>query len=515
MRVPERLSTRTLSALGWSYLGFGVRAGASFVTGVVLARILGPKPFGQIAAALLVIGLGNLLADGGFGSAIVQAPELDDADIRFAFTCQVFLGLVLTAICALSAPAVAVFLHDLAIKNVIQAISCVFVIQAIGQTSSSLLRRRLLYRESQTAQVAASVIGYSLIGIAAACLGAGVWSLVAAQITYCIVYSATVLFLARHSWVPYWGQPRWHLARYGIKVTGANILNYGISSLDKLFVGHAFGSTSLGLYSRAFNTVGPPTDAVVSTWQSVLFASSSRAGGQIEKLQQGYLASVSVMSLVMCPVFWSVGVCAPSVVAGLYGGRWNDAAPLLRPLALAMTFHAIMALSGPMLYAVNQVKRELYIQGLSVLLAILVFAACVRYSAVMLSWGVFGVYAFRFWALSRQALLLLQLRWRSLLQASEGGILLGGVTAIAVWATDRIVSSHLWNPVATLVALFLAGSATSLILLALASDRLLSRNLVKVLTQISGALPGAIARPLREIDRKQAERELMSGHVRS
>jgi PST family polysaccharide transporter len=515
VKLSEQLSTRTLNALGWSYLGFGVRAGASFVTGVVLARILGPKPFGQIAAALLVFGLGNVLADGGFGSAIVQAPELDDADIRFAFTCQVLIGIVLTVICALSSHAVAVFLHDPAIERVIQAISCVFLIQAVGQTSTSLLKRRLLYRESQTAQVAGSVIGYSLIGITAACLGAGVWSLVTAQITYCIVYSAIVVLLARHSWVPYWGQPRWHLARYGVKITGANILNYGITNLDKMFVGHAFGSIALGLYSRAFNTVSPPTEAVVGTWQSVLFASSSRARGRIEVLQQGYLASVTVMSLVMCPVFWSVGMCASSVVAGLYGGRWNEAAPLLRPLALAMTFHALMALSGPMLSAANQVKRELYNQGLTLLVAIVVFAASIRFSAVWLSWGVFVVYAFRSWALSRQALLLLQLKWSSLLRASEGGILLGGATAIAVWTTDRIVTSHLWNPVATLVVLFLTGSTTSLILLVIASDRLLSRNLVQVLNQISGALPGAIARPLKKIDRKQAERELLSGHVRS
>jgi O-antigen/teichoic acid export membrane protein len=298
-------------------------------------------------------------------------------------------------------------------------------------------------------------------------------------------------------------------------MTCANITNYGISNLDKLFVGHAFGSTALGLYSRAFNTVSPPTEAVVGTWQSVLFASSSRAGGKIEKLQQGYLASVSVMSLVMCPVFWSVGACAPSVVAGLYGGRWNEAAPLLRPLALAMAFHALMSLAGPMLGAANQVKRELYAQGISLAIAVLVFAASIRYSAVWLSWGVFGVYAFRFWVLSRQALILLQLRWSSLLRASEGGIVLGGATAVAVWATDRVVSSYLWNPVAILVALFLVGSASSLILLVFASDRLLSRNLVQVLSQISGALPGAIARPLREIDRKQAERELHSGHERS
>ena len=126
--LPERLSTRTFSALRWGYLGFGIRAVCSFVTGIVLARLLGPKPFGQIAAAMLVFGLANLIADGGFSSALVQAPELDEVDVRFAFTCQLALGALLTLVCALLAEPVSVFLHDPGIEGVVRATSFVFLL---------------------------------------------------------------------------------------------------------------------------------------------------------------------------------------------------------------------------------------------------------------------------------------------------------------------------------------------------------------------------------------------------
>jgi O-antigen/teichoic acid export membrane protein len=46
--------TRTaFSALRWNYAGFFARSGSNFIIGILLARLLGPKPFGQIAAAMV------------------------------------------------------------------------------------------------------------------------------------------------------------------------------------------------------------------------------------------------------------------------------------------------------------------------------------------------------------------------------------------------------------------------------------------------------------------------------
>jgi len=155
--------------------------------------------------------------------------------------------------------------RDPLIENVLQVMAAVFLIQAFGQSSAALLKRRLAFRALQTALVVSSLTGYVLVGIPAAFLGAGVWSLVAAQLAQSVTYSALVFIQARHSLVPCWSRPTLRLARFGMKVTGANILNWSISNFDNAFVGRAFGSTALGLYSKAFDTVNSPAGAVVST----------------------------------------------------------------------------------------------------------------------------------------------------------------------------------------------------------------------------------------------------------
>jgi len=503
--MSEHLTTRAFSALRWGYAGFAARALASFGSGVVLARLLGPKPFGQVAAAMLVFGLANQLANAGFSSALVQAPKLDGKDVRFAFTFQVAIGAALTVCCALVAPLVGIAMHDPVIGDVLRVTGLVFLIQAFGQTSASLLRRRLAFRPVQTAQVLSSVAGYAVVGVVAASLGAGVWSLVAAQLAQSITFTALVYAQDRHSVVPCWSWSSLRLARFGINVTGLNILNWSISNFDYIFVGRAFGSTSLGLYSRAFNTVSAPEDAIVSTWQQVLLAGCSRLGDRF-KFQRAYLASLSAVALITFPVFWSVSACAPVVVAGLYGARWTETTPMLRPLAVALTLHAIMAMAGPILAAADQVRREVRTQALSLVVAIGVFYLCIAHSAVAIAWGVLGVYAFRFVVVTRQALPVLEIRWRDVIRALRGPSIAGAITAGAVWAASRVLSSYLVKPGLMLAALIATGAAAILILLLVAADRILSRELVLVLSQLSKSFPTRLSLRLTEMNARQASR---------
>src|SRR5207253_7793475 len=118
----ETLTRTALSALRWNYLGFVTKSACSLIIGILLARLLGPKPFGQLAAASLVLGLANLLADAGFGSALVQAPVLTQRQIRFAFTTQVLMGTVTMIAAVIAAPYLAFAFHDPAIRTVLRAI---------------------------------------------------------------------------------------------------------------------------------------------------------------------------------------------------------------------------------------------------------------------------------------------------------------------------------------------------------------------------------------------------------
>jgi lipopolysaccharide exporter len=269
-------STIAISTL-LGYAGYAARAVISFGYTLILARLLGPKPFGPVAAAWVVVGFANLLADGGFELALVQAPELFEADIRFAFTMQLAIGFVLTIGCIALAPFIGVLFHDPEITMLLRWMSLVFVLQSLGQVSTALLKRQLDFKWLHLARVGSTILGYGGIGILLAFSGQGVWSLIFAQLVESAIYSSLIFARVRHAIKPSLSTRSLRLARFGATVTVTNLMNWCISNFDNAFAGRGFGPEGLGLYSQAFNTASAPADAVVGSWQQVLVASCWRA----------------------------------------------------------------------------------------------------------------------------------------------------------------------------------------------------------------------------------------------
>ena len=341
--VRPMLAQTAFSALKWIYTGTVLRMGANFAVGMILARLLGPKPYGQVAVAVLVISLGNLVADVGLGSALVQKEEILTEDIRFAFTVQVgFAVLIVCTMWALT-PWLAAFFHQPETVLVMRALLPMFILQALGQTATSLLKRDLQQRKIQTAQLVSYLVGYVGVGIPLAILGRGVWSLVAAQLIQCLVNSVLVYVSARHAFMPVLRTRSAHMLRYGGKAVSSNVACWSIGNLDNVFVGRSCGATELGLYSRSYMLVSLPAVSIISTLQAVLFPAYSRTQSRPQLMRQTYLASVAVVAMIMLPMFAVVAAIPHTVICGVYGPRWVAAVPVVIPLALAMPLDAFMA----------------------------------------------------------------------------------------------------------------------------------------------------------------------------
>ncbi len=495
-----------MSALRSTYLGFMTRSVVSFFVGIILARILGPKPFGQLAAASLVFGLANQVADAGFGSALVQAKELREVQIRFAFTIQLLIGLTMTIAVICFAPYVALLFHDPALPGIMRIIAPLFVLQAFGQTSTGLLKRKLWFSKIQKAQVSSSILGFLIVGVPAAFCGAGVWSLVAAQLVQSLSYSAQVYASVRHSALPTLSGPGLSLLRFGTAITACNIVNWSITNLDNTVVGRVFGSTSLGLYSRAFDLANVPAAGIVSTCQQVLFASCCRAGGRLDTMRRAYLSCLSAVAIIILPMFWSMAACSSTIVLGVCGPKWAAAAPLFRPFALAVTLHALMALAGPILGAANYVKRELRAQIVSLFFAALVFGVLVRYSATAVAWGVLFAYGIRFCVATLPTLRLLALGWIDVFRVLGGPVAMATVTAGVAFATDCLGTHYAVQPAWRLALLTVVGASTVFLMLGVFGHRLLASQLVSFLTPATVTLPRVLAQRLEHIAKKQALR---------
>jgi PST family polysaccharide transporter len=475
------LTDAALDATRWNYAGFVSRGAAALVVGTILARLLGPKPFGQVAVATIVFGLANLIADAGFSSALIQIPELSERQIRVAFTMQILVGFLMTSLVWLIAPAVSAAFRDPGALDVIRAVSPLFVLQSLGQTSTGLMKRHMRFRSLQMAQVLSYLIGYAGVGIVMAYTGYGVWSLVTAQLFQALLYSLMAYTNVRHPLRPYLDRAGFRVLRFGVQVTSANILNWSIFNLDNILVGRRFGSTYLGLYSRSFNLAITPVEGFVTACQQVLFTSCSKVEQQFDRMSRAYLAAAAGVSLVTMPVFWSLSTSSQIVIGALFGPRWNEAVPLFAAFAVAMPFFALMAIAGPILGAADRVNLEIRTQAISLGFTAAVFFIASRTSLLAVAWAVPLVYAFRFWFITQPTLRLLGLRWCDLFTAMAGPAFVASVTTACVFCASRIIGVTV-KPGIALVGLAAFGLIAAAVAAYLCGSRL---------------LPSVLANPLR------------------
>jgi len=484
------LAQATFSALKWGYGGTAVKVVSQMLIGIVLARLLGPEPFGLVAVSWLVIGLGGLVSDFGFGAALVQRKTISEEEIRYAFTIQVLIGIGLTLIVAIAATPIALIFNQHQVVPVLRALSLIFFIQAFSQTAVSLLRRNLDLKGIQLAQVMSYTLSYIVLGIPLAFLGFGVWSLIAAQLSQSLLYTAFTYLRARHPVKPLFNTSV-GLFSFGSKVMGTNILNWSIQNMDNAFVGKFFGVASLGLYSRTYTLMVMPLNSIVTVLQGVLFPAYSKAQEETETLKRAYLASVGVIAMIVLPLFGSIAIIPHTVIEGLYGEKWLGAVPILVPVALAMPFLAIMALAGPLIWGKGKVGKELVIQAITAMLFVLVLLVTSKISLVTLAWGMFGVYVVRFFLMTRAVLRLVGASWFRMLVTLRGGVLISAGTALAAIGMDSATLSYnVSSPIRLLGDVSAAGAALFLTFL-LIPKYLITEEIAWLFGRFSNKIPQA------------------------
>ncbi|MDD2800014.1 MAG: lipopolysaccharide biosynthesis protein [Methylococcales bacterium] len=404
----ESLTSKSITALKWNYLGRLISMSLQFVIGIILARLLGPEPFGLVAIALLIQGLGNLFADGGLGSSLIQSQEISDHDIRSVFSTQILIGIGITTVVSGLAPLLAAFFNEPNSTPVIMVMALSFTIQAIGQTASALIRRNFEFKKIQIISLISYSTSYLGLGIPLAYMEYGVWSLVAAQLAQVSINAFVTYFSYRHPILPLVNPKNCRFLRFGAAITLNNITSWGIGCIDTTIIGHFFETATLGLYNRAFNLVNMPMHAIVSSVQSVLLSAYAKTQDNTALVKRTYVVSIGIMALVFLPVFAAVAAVADSVVLGIYGEKWAAAIPMIKPLAIAISIHAMLAMTGPMLTGIGVPRYELKAQLVTLVFSVpaLVFAA--QQSINALIYTLLGTYLLRFLLLTIAALVALK-----------------------------------------------------------------------------------------------------------
>jgi lipopolysaccharide exporter len=487
----ESIGRRSITAMLWGAGGSALRIGLQVLAQIILARILGPELYGVFAVALVIVLLSSLFADVGLAYGLIQKATVSDDDIRFVFTWQVAMGLAATVVVLVAAPWLAQLYDDPGLVPVIQLLAASCFINASAATSGALLRRELDFKSLNVAAVVSYGIGFFLVGIPLAWIGAGVMSLVAAYLVQAAIMAVMLYWRVRHSVTPLFWQPGAPaMLSFGGTVLATNLLNWVMNGIDRAIVGTWLGLQAAGLYATAYNLISAPLMTVLALLQSVFYSASSKVQDDPERMRRGLSALFGAVTLFLAPVFAGVAVAADAIVHTLYGPKWAGAGSVLAPLALAMPVYLLMGLAIPVLWASGATRKEFQLQlPIAAIWIGALWLVARTGSLTLLSWAVLGLFAIRALVLVGATLRAVNMpagdAWRVMLPGIGVTMVVGMATLLA----DRMARG--WSSdEAILLLIDIAVSAVAMAAGLRIFGRWIDDAVLDLLRQTAGRLPG-------------------------
>jgi O-antigen/teichoic acid export membrane protein len=109
----------TVRNVGYIYISMGVIKILTFISTIVLARLLQPSDFGIYALAAFVAGIVAQFSDFGIGSALIQRKDKIEEAANAAFYMYLAIGIILYSILFFVAPFGAQFFNESVLTQII------------------------------------------------------------------------------------------------------------------------------------------------------------------------------------------------------------------------------------------------------------------------------------------------------------------------------------------------------------------------------------------------------------
>ncbi|MFL6692061.1 MAG: lipopolysaccharide biosynthesis protein, partial [Ramlibacter sp.] len=438
-------------AFKWSAVTTVGRFALQLVAQITLARLLGPDNYGVYGIGMVVLTFAAFLSGNSFSYILMLQKEIDDEDVRFAFTWQVIAGAACAAIMAACAPWIADFFGDTRVESMVRWMSVACLLMALTGPATSLLQRDLNFRALGLIQLVSYAIGYLGLGVPMALAGWGAHALAAA----CVVQSG-VAMVASFAVRPHAVRPllRHRLAAetmdMGRTVFFTNVVNWLLTNIDRLVIGRMLNAHAVGLYSVAYNLASIPNTLLIGALQPTFLATGARLQHDPRQLAKAGLTMLASIVVLITPASVVMALLAGDLVRVIYGPAWQDAGWVMSVLFFCVPAWACWGLSTPVLWNTGRKHHEVLLQLPVLALAAPLWWFLAPYGIRAIAVASAVVIFARAIVIVLAGLRALGLRASVLLPFLGRGIALGAVCAAAV-LLGREAAASLQHPLATLL----------------------------------------------------------------
>lgn len=363
--VSHKRDRSLVGSLAWKAIGDWVSQIFSWVSLLIVVRLLTPADFGLVAMAMALLPYLRCIGDFGVSRVIINFPDLTEEEIGQLNSFSSLLGIACFSVAiGLSYP-IALFFRAPKLAGVVIATSSALVPWGFRAVPEGLLSKELKFRLLSTFDAANAIIA-AAVTLAMAYFGFGYWALVFGNLTGICARTVLILVSRPQRFVfPRVAKIREQLL-FGWHLLVSLVAMNSYQTLDNVTVGRVLGRTALGFYGMAWNLANVPLEKITSLVTTVVPSYLAVVQKEPAELRRYVRTLTEAMSLITFPATIGLGLVARELIPVAFSHRWDSAVPPLQILSIYAAFRSIVALLPKVLTAVGNPRFVMWCDLLAV-----------------------------------------------------------------------------------------------------------------------------------------------------
>ena len=383
----KSLKEKAASGMMWSALQKYSSMIISFISGIILARLLTPYDYGCIGMLSIFMVISEVFIDGGFASALIQKKKPTQTDYSTIFYWNLAMSVIVYLVLYFCAPAISRFYKTPLLCSVLRVQGIVLFIYAFKIVQQNQLMKNLNFKVLSVTTITTSLIALC-ITIILAYRGFGVWALVTHNLVAAAIPAIVFWFFVklRPLWVFSWASFK-ELFSFGFFVFLTHLFDRIRQQFQGLLIGRFYNASTMGNYAIADATEKMASTSIARVMNEVTYPLYAEIQNDRERMQNMVKKLTMTLSYITFPLLFILLLCAKPLFVLLYSDRWVQSVPYFQVLCIAGLAYCLQSVNLQTIAAIGK-SRTMLVWALVKGTAGLGFVIC-----GLILWGMNGLLA--------------------------------------------------------------------------------------------------------------------------
>lgn len=346
----------------------------SFVTALILGRILTPDDFGLVAMVAPILAFVMAFSDSGIASYTLQVKKVTEHELNHTFWLAALSAVLFFLIFLVLNPLITTFYNEDRLTAVTFVMSIVLLLSIFTSQHNALVKRCFRQDIYAIAEIVGALSGL-VVSVTLALLDFGYWALVSIPIARQTTHAITIWIMT--GWVPSFIKLDWEKSKviisFGTFMIISQVVGVFGKNIDKVLIGWKYGTVEAGHYNMAYSIMMLPFLQILTPAAGAVVPYYSRLYHDTNRLDSALYSVTFAVGAIIIPFMVWASLVSEHLLIFVLGDKWAASSHIFSFLAIASVFMAFGTSLSWSLIAIGRPKTSAH---WSILITIFTVAAC-------------------------------------------------------------------------------------------------------------------------------------------